>query len=71
MGWAAGTRVAEGVIAAIRKTSLTSLEKQTFYQGIINVLEDQDWDCQDECLGLDPDFDVAYYVVHPLKIHRY
>jgi hypothetical protein len=35
------------------------------YIPIIESLEQSDWDTQDECLGLDPVFDVTMRSLHP------
>ena len=39
--------------------------KKELYMGIIEALENEDWDCQQECMGKSKDFDAALKELHP------
>lgn len=65
MGWARGADVANGSIKAINRTNLRPSEKRQFYLDIVPVLEDEDWDTQDECMEDDPVFEAAMKHLHP------
>jgi hypothetical protein len=65
MGWGSGTGVMRGIIEAVRKHTPASRYRVALYRDLIRVLEDNDWDTQPECLGIDPWFDVALSHVHP------
>lgn len=62
MGWAGGTRMMTMLIESFQETITTAGDEQTisFWQKIIKEFEDDDWDCQDECVGLDRLWDEAY-----------
>lgn len=65
MGWAAGTVVMRGILAAVRKHTPATRYRVALYRDLIRVLEASDWDTQQECLGIDPLFDEALGHVHP------
>jgi hypothetical protein len=65
MGWARGADVAHGIIKAVNKTILRPSEKRNLYFDIIPILEHEDWDTQDECMGEDPVFDAVMEHLHP------
>jgi hypothetical protein len=59
MGWAGGTDVMCGIIEAA-KTYFCNTPRQVFYREAIKVLRQADWDCENECFGLDRDWDDAF-----------
>ncbi len=65
MGWAGGSDVMSGIIAAIKPRVLEEKQRQEIYREIITMMEDRDWDTQDECLGEDPAYDVVMKELHP------
>ena len=65
MGWAGGSDVMRGIIAAIKPRVLDEKQRQEVYREIVTVLEDRDWDTQTECLGKDPAYDVVMKELHP------
>jgi len=60
MGWSSGSELFGGIIEALKPTIPDAAMRQTVYEKLIPLFEDQDWDTQDECLGTDPAFDKAY-----------
>lgn len=44
---------------------LSSLQRFQLYREIIPILEDEDWDTEDESVGIDPMFDEALQELHP------
>lgn len=65
MGWSRGADIMHGIIKAVNRTNLRPSEKKQFYLDIIPVLEDEDWDTQDECMGDDTVFAAAMLHFHP------
>ena len=57
MGWSSGTRVMEEIIKVVEKELNDFDTKVKLYDGIIEVLENEDWDTQGECLGESEAFD--------------
>jgi hypothetical protein len=56
MGWSGGSHIMREII----KTAMNTVPKKNrreFYTDMIDLLEGEDWDTQDEALGLDPIFD--------------
>jgi len=51
MGWARGTMVMEKCISFAKRNVNDETERGTFYKFMIDILEEQDWDCQAECMG--------------------
>jgi hypothetical protein len=56
MGWSGGTEVACKLIKLAMK-HVPESSRAKFYDGMIEVLEENDWDCQAEAEGLDPAYD--------------
>lgn len=48
MGWCSGTEIFDVVVARVYNSSMTTSEKKTLIKDLIEVLEDQDWDCQND-----------------------
>ena len=65
MGYSGGTDIARAVIDAVKANVADVGARSAIYTALINVLEDADWDTQDEALGRDPAFDRAYRSLHP------
>lgn len=65
MGWARGADVMHGLIEAANDTPICALSRHELYMKMIPVLENEDWDTQDECLGRDDMFDAAMQNLHP------
>ena len=65
MGWSSGTYVMEDIIKFFKKNVPDNEMRKMLYKGIIDILEDQDWDCPSECKGMDPAYDKALNEIHP------
>jgi hypothetical protein len=65
MGWARGADVARGIIEAAIRIGMCATMRRWLYLEIIPVLEDEDWDTQDECMDDDPEFAAAMKQLHP------
>ncbi len=65
MGWASGSTVMSGIIDVIKKKVADDSMRKEIYSGVISVLEDKDWDTQDECIGEDAAYDAAIKEHHP------
>src|SRR3990167_10542718 len=65
MGWASATPIVEGIIAIISKEVANVKSRKRIYKVIISEFENNDWDTQDECLGIDKMFDEAMKELHP------
>ena len=64
MGWSSGSSIMICVIEAV-KPHVESVEKRkAIYVPIIEVLEDGDWDTQDEVLGYDEAYDEIYREIY-------
>lgn len=64
MGWADGSEVMCGIIR-VAKEYVPESTRKSFYLRVIGVLEDADWDTEDEAMGIDPLFDEALKEAHP------
>ena len=56
MGWSSGSTIAIGVIK-LAKSAVPEGMKPKFYRGLIELLQDEDWDCEHDAEGIDPAFD--------------
>jgi len=65
MGWASGSNIACEMTVAIKNTVTEPVVRKMLYLNLINVLEDHDWDTQEEAMGIDPLFDEAMKFLHP------
>lgn len=65
MGWASGAAMYYTVIRVLQHRVSDDKERELLHRDLITVFEDEDWDTQDECLGIDPAFDNALYTLHP------
>jgi hypothetical protein len=65
MGWASGSELFIGVIAAAKKWIPDDNDRENFYRETIPVFEQHDWDTQTECLGDDPAYDAALEALSP------
>lgn len=67
MGWCGGSNIANSLILSVRKNfpDATSDQKRAFFRDLIETLEQDDWDTQDESIGLDADFDEVMYGMYP------
>lgn len=65
MGWAGGSEVFSGIIAAVKREVAEKEVRKRIYQPIIEAFEDSDWDTQDECLGEDDAYDELYNEKYP------
>lgn len=61
MGFSRGSDIFSGVIAAVKPVVKNIDDRKAIYRQIIDVLNDADWDTQDECLGRDEAYDELYY----------
>lgn len=58
MGWSGGTELMTVVIEELQKICLPQA-RQRFYAKVIKAFMEEDWDTENECLGLDPSYDRA------------
>jgi len=65
MGWASGSQVMDGIISVVKKEINDPEVRTKLYRGIIEVLEGEDWDTQNECEGIDDEYDKALMELHP------
>jgi hypothetical protein len=67
MGWSSGSRLFGDIIDAVRPVVKDEAAREELYTKLIPAFEDQDWDTQDECLGMDPAYDAAIKKLHGLR----
>ena len=65
MGWAGGSYVMSGLIRALSSAGVDDEKRKLIYEDMIEVLENEDWDTQDESMGADEVFDEVIKKVHP------
>jgi len=65
MGWASGSDLMESIINVISKEIPDKSKRYRIYRRIIIAMERHDWDTQNECIGIDPEFDKALKKLHP------
>jgi hypothetical protein len=63
MGWYEGSLLMSDVIHAARR--FPNGRRSHFYRQIIEAFENHDADGLSDCLGVDPEFDEAYYDLYP------
>ncbi len=57
MGWCGGADVAREMVEAINQHVPDVKIKRKLYRALIEALESNDWDTQNEAMGIDPIFD--------------
>jgi len=57
MGWCSGSEIMNAVIEAVRDEVKDKEKRKKIYKPVFDTLENNDWDTQDESLGLDQAFD--------------
>jgi hypothetical protein len=57
MGWAGGSGLFGAVIKAAKRFIKDDKDRRKFYLATLPAFNDDDWDTQGECEGLDPIFD--------------
>lgn len=65
MGWASGSSLMGDIIEVISNEVPKGSTRFRIYTKIIKAMEVHDWDTQDECVGVDPEFDEALKKLHP------
>lgn len=65
MGWSIGSRIMNEIIAAVQPHVADQATREAIYRPIVEVMEDADWDTQDESMGEDPAFDALMRDMHP------
>jgi hypothetical protein len=65
MGWSSGGNIMEGIIHCLSKEIKDSKQRARIYKSIIKILENSDWDTQEESLNIDDAYDQALREVHP------
>lgn len=65
MGWASASEIVEKIIKTTKKHVPDEKTRVKMYKVIIRAFQDEDWDTEDECEGLDPAFDKALKAVSP------
>lgn len=72
MTWGSGASVFSDVIDALQAElpgpGLCGLRKR-IYLRLIPAFQSHDWDTETDCLGLDPAFDEAFYLLYPDYLH--
>ena len=69
MGWASGVHIMRDIIVVAKK-HVPDFGRTAFYVEIIKVLESEDWDTANECLGEDIFYDEAFGLLNVEKIHN-
>jgi hypothetical protein len=62
MGWARGLDVMRGIVIAVNGAKalvVSGFDGVDFYERVIEVLNEHDWDAHDEAFGIDDDLDEA------------
>lgn len=57
MGWSSGSEIMNAVIEAVRDEVKNKEKRKLIYKPVLEILENSDWDTQDESIGLDAAFD--------------
>ncbi len=65
MGWGSGSRLMREVIDKLRQRKATEANRRLVDEILIPIMEDYDWDTQDECMGEDETFDNVLRELHP------
>ena len=65
MGWSSGTRLMGAVIQELNKQGIPTEVRKTVYTILIPAMEEADWDNQEECAGVDAEYDEALFALHP------
>lgn len=60
MGWASGSTLMNRIITVIQENVGDPDKRYYIYEGIVDAMQDADWDTLDECLGKDPEYDRLY-----------
>jgi cation transport regulator ChaB len=60
MGWNGGSHLFSQVIEQIKKYIPDEDDRVEIYRNLINAFWDEDWDTQDECMGEDSAYDIAW-----------
>ena len=59
MGWTSGTPIMAAVIHAVKEHVEDDRSKDAILTKVLEAMRDADWDCESECLGIDPTFDLV------------
>ena len=65
MGLTSGTSIMKELIISFQHHVEDEDVRVDLYRDAISALEQEDWDCPEECLGKDPAYDTAYYEIYP------
>jgi len=65
MGWASGSEIVEKMIKGLKKRKLAPAAREKVYAILIPAMYDQDWDAQDDVLGMDSSFDKVLKRIDP------
>jgi hypothetical protein len=57
MGWSGGTDIVREMAKAIKENVKGHSARLVLYQTLVDSCESNDWDCQDEAMGIDPILD--------------
>jgi hypothetical protein len=57
MGWSGGTNIVRAVAKVIKDNIYNENAKEKIYKVLVHEAEMNDWDCQDEAMGIDPILD--------------
>ena len=52
MGWSGGTDIVRDMAKAIKKNVSSHAVRLVLYQTLVDSCESNDWDCQDEAMGI-------------------
>lgn len=64
MGWSSGTELVEDVAKAIKKHVVDPKVKRKLYDALVTAAINQDWDNEDEVMGLDPILDKSIKTIN-------
>lgn len=65
MGWSYGSVLMNAIIKAVRPEVPNEAARKRIYSKIVKVLEGEDWDTQDESMGIDPVADRVLVAANP------
>jgi hypothetical protein len=71
MGWSSGTEIMDALIEIVKEQVSDVAARTTIYSHMITAFQNSDWDNEEECLGKDKAYDIAFYEFYPDYIHNF
>lgn len=62
MGWSRGSEFMVEMARGLKKAKMPAEHRFTVYNTLYPILENEDWDTQEECLGEDPELDKVVHL---------